>query len=80
MPANALNLYDAKTHLSSLVDQAAAGKEIVIAKNGRPMAKLVPIRQDPKQRKPGHAKGKIHISPDFDAPLPDHILKGFTGD
>ena len=65
-----LNLYEAKTQLSSLVDQAAAGAEIIIAKNGKPMAKLVPIRQRPL-RKPGRFKGKIWMSKNFDAPMPD---------
>lgn len=64
-----LNLYDAKTQLSSLVDQAAAGKEIIIAKNGKPMARLVPFKQP--LRKPGKYKGKIWMSKDFDAPMPD---------
>lgn len=65
-----LNLYQAKTQLSSLVDQAAAGKEIIIAKNGKPMAKLVPFNQRP-QPKLGKYKGKIWISPDFDKPDPE---------
>ena len=65
-----LNLYEAKTQLSSLVDQAAAGKEIIIAKNGKPMAKLVPFKQR-ALRKPGKYKGKIWIAKNFDAPMPD---------
>jgi prevent-host-death family protein len=68
-----LNLYEAKTQLSQLVEDAAAGKEIVIAKNGKPMAKLVPFRDRPL-RKPGRLKGKIWISDDFDAPLPQAII------
>lgn len=72
-----LNLYEAKTRLSALVDQAAAGAEIIIAKNGRPMAKLVGLR-DVKRRKPGRGKGKIWMAPDFDAPLPD-IIDAFEG-
>lgn len=74
-----LNLYEAKTRLSSLVDEAAAGAEIVIAKNGKPMAKLVPIR-DRVRRKPGRLKGKIWMSRDFDAPLPQELLDAFEGD
>jgi prevent-host-death family protein len=65
-----LNLYDAKTRLSALVDEAAAGAEIIIAKNGKPMAKLVPL-QAPPVRKPGRLKGKIWMSKDFDAPMPE---------
>jgi prevent-host-death family protein len=67
-----LNLYEAKTQLSQLVEDAAAGKEIIIAKNGKPMAKLVPIRQR-VLRKPGRLKGKIWMSDDFDAPMPDIV-------
>lgn len=65
-----LNLYDAKTQLSSLVEQAAAGEEIIIAKNGQPMAKLVAFKA-PVRRKPGRLKGKIWMSKDFDAPMPE---------
>jgi prevent-host-death family protein len=65
-----LNLYEAKTQLSALVDQAAAGAEIIIAKNGKPMAKLVPIKQR-TLRKSGKHKGTIWMSDDFDAPMPD---------
>ena len=71
-----LNLYDAKTQLSALVEKAAAGAEIVIAKNGRPMAKLVPVRARAR-RLPGRAKGRIWIGADFDAPLPAHVLDPF---
>ena len=67
-----LNLYDAKTQLSSLVEMAAAGEEIIIAKNGKPMAKLVAVK-DVIKRKPGRLKGKIWMSKDFDAPMPDVI-------
>ena len=73
-----LNLYEAKTQLSSLVEEAAAGAEIIIAKAGKPRAKLVPIRPMAR-RQPGRAKGKIWIAADFDAPLPDATLEGFAG-
>ena len=72
-----LNLYDAKSQLSALVEEAAGGAEIIIAKAGRPRAKLVPI--GPVARTPGRGKGKIRMSADFDAPLPDDVLAGFTG-
>jgi len=71
-----LNLYEAKTQLSALVDEAAAGAEIIIAKNGKPMAKLVAFKQAVR-RKPGRLKGKIWISDDFDAPLPQDIIDSF---
>jgi len=73
-----LNLYEAKTQLSSLVDQAAAGEEIIIAKNGKPMAKLVPFKEKVK-RKPGRLKGKIWMSKDFDAPMTNEELAAFEG-
>jgi prevent-host-death family protein len=71
-----LNLYEAKSRLSALVEEAAAGREIVIAKNGRPRAKLVPIKPV-RQRQPGSAKRRIRIAADFDAPLPAHLLDAF---
>ena len=73
-----LNIYEAKTHLSALVDEAAAGREIIIAKAGRPKAKLVPLRQSAR-RAPGRAKGKIWIAANFDAPLPKALLDAFEG-
>ena len=71
-----LNLYEAKTQLSALVEDAAAGQEIVISKAGKPKCKLVPLRAS-RIRKPGRASKKIWLSPDFDAPLPANILKAF---
>ena len=73
------NIHDAKTNLSRLVDDVANGAEIVIAKAGKPMAKLVPIKPTPRVRKPGFLKGKIKIADDFDAPLPSGILDAFEG-
>lgn len=75
-----INIHDAKTHLSRLVEQAAADKEIVIAKAGRPMARLVPLLPVPKPKKFGLLQGKIEIPVDFDAPLPvDFLLGGKAG-
>jgi len=62
------NIHEAKTHLSRLVERAAAGEEIVIAKAGKPMARLVPYTEPRAKRKPGAWKGKVWISPDFDKP------------
>ncbi len=65
-----VNLHDAKTQLSRLVEAAAKGEEIIIAKAGKPMARLVPLRPSArKERKPGGLKGKIWVAEDFDAPL-----------
>ena len=78
--AQSINLYDAKTQLSQLVDRAAAGEEIIIAKAGRPMARLVPYKGRTAPRIPGALKGKIVIAPDFDAPLPDDLARAFRGE
>jgi prevent-host-death family protein len=72
-----LNLYEAKSQLSRLVEDAAAGEEIVIAKAGVPRARLVAVRR--VRRRPGGSKGRIRIAADFDAPLPPDILAAFTG-
>lgn len=69
--SDTVNLYDAKTHLSALVERAAAGEEIVIAKAGKPKAKLVPYRPAAGPRKPAHALGLTFIADDFDAAMPD---------
>jgi prevent-host-death family protein len=66
-----VSLYDAKTHLSRLVDRAAAGEEIVITKNGVPLAKLVAAPSTRKKRRPANALGITYISDDFDEPMPD---------
>ena len=73
------NLYEAKTQLSALVDAAAAGAEIVIAKNGKPMAKLVAYRPRVK-RQPGRLKVKIWMANDFDAPMSEALLAEFYKD
>ena len=72
-----VNIYEAKSKFSKLINQAIAGEEIIIAKSGKPVAKLVPFKKSIRNRKPGSAKGKIFIADDFDAPLPDDILKEF---
>lgn len=74
-----VNIHEAKTHLSRLLDEVSAGKELVIAKAGKPVARLVPIKPVRPVRKPGFLKGKIKIAEDFDAPLPDDLLDLFEG-
>ena len=66
-----VNLSVAKISLSKLVERAAAGEEIVIAKAGKPKAKLVPYRSSAEPRKPAHALGVTYIADDFDGPMPD---------
>ena len=73
-----VNIHEAKTHLSKLLERVRKGEEVLIAKSGRPVAKLVPL--DPRQRQPGSAKGKIRIGSDFDDPLPDSVQRGFRGE
>ena len=73
-----VNIHEAKTHLSRLVDQAVAGQEIVIAKAGKPMVRLLPIVRD-QPRVPGSMQGRISLAPDFDAPLPDDLMAAFEG-
>ncbi len=73
-----VNVHQAKTHLSRLLERVVKGEEIVIAKSGRPMAKLVPIPAEP--RRPGRLKGKIRMSEDFDAPLPEEMEAAFRGE
>jgi prevent-host-death family protein len=72
-----VNLYDAKTHLSQLVDRAADGEEIIIAKNGTPLVQLVPIQPDRAKRLPAGALSVTFLSSDFDAPLPPDIAVRF---
>jgi prevent-host-death family protein len=73
-----VNLYDAKTNLSSLVDRAAAGEEIVIAKNGTPMARLVPVEKPKAWRVPAHIGKITYIADDFDEVDPE-IVALFEG-
>jgi prevent-host-death family protein len=73
--ATQINIYDAKTRLSQLVDRAANGEEIVIARAGRPVARLVAWRPSPVPRKPGRMRGHVRVGHDFDAPLPADLFQ-----
>jgi prevent-host-death family protein len=72
------NIHQAKTHLSRLLERVSSGEEIVIARSGRPIARLVPFTEAP--RRPGSLKGKIRIAEDFDGPLPESIARAFRGE
>jgi len=72
-----VNIHEAKTHLSKLLARVSAGEEVIIARAGKPIARLVPITERPQKRVPGSAKGRVFISPDFDAPLPESVLEAF---
>jgi prevent-host-death family protein len=75
-----INVYAAKTNLSRLIDRAEAGEEIVITRHGRPVARLVPANETAKSpRKLGRLAGRIRVRRDFDAPLPEEILRSFEG-
>jgi prevent-host-death family protein len=67
MSARPVNVHEAKTHLSRLIERVEAGEEIVLARSGRPVARLVPYRVRTKPREPGAWRGRVHIAPDFDA-------------
>jgi prevent-host-death family protein len=74
-----INVHDAKTHFSRLLDQAEGGAEFVIAKAGRPVARLGPLEASPRKRRLGLLDGKFTIPDDFNAPLPDELLAEFEG-
>ncbi len=75
-----VNLHEAKTHLSRLVRAVQAGEEVVIARSGQPVARLVAVNPSNRPRKPGGLKGRIRISDDFDAPLPADLARAFGAD
>ncbi|MGI4953478.1 MAG: type II toxin-antitoxin system Phd/YefM family antitoxin [Janthinobacterium lividum] len=74
-----VNIHAAKTHLSRLVDAAASGEEIVIARAGRPIARLVPLQDAVvrPRRQLGRLAGEFTVPTDFDAPLPEQVLASF---
>ena len=74
-----VNIHEAKSRLSELLRRVAAGEEVVIARAGKPVARLLPFDPPPMPRVPGTAKGLISIGDDFDAPLPEGVLEDFEG-
>lgn len=77
MATEAVNIYEAKTKLSQLVDKAAAGEDVVVSRNGKPLARITRLEPARRRIRFGVLKGKIRIARDFDAPLPDEVLAGF---
>ena len=73
-----VNVHEAKTHLSRLLQRVQRGEEIVIARAGHPVARLVPIAR--LTRRPGRLKGRIEVSESFDEPLPEELAAAFRGD
>ena len=76
---NQINIHQAKTQFSRLVERVAGGEEIIIAKSGKPVARLVPYAPKRAVRRPGAMRGKIRIKKNFDQPLPIEILASFEG-
>ena len=76
MPIKA-NIHDAKTNLSKLIKLAIEGEEVIIAKAGKPVAKLIPFVEKSTERKLGFLKGKIELRDDIDEPLPEKIIEEF---
>jgi prevent-host-death family protein len=79
-----VNIHEAKTHLSRLADEAGAGETIILAKAGKPVARLVPLeepeRKKKEPRKLGFLKGKLNVPDDFDTMFQDEIIKMFEGE
>ncbi|MGH2785141.1 MAG: type II toxin-antitoxin system Phd/YefM family antitoxin [Actinomycetota bacterium] len=73
-----VSVYEAKTHLSRLLRRVAAGEEIVIARAGKPVARLAPIRRG-RVREFGSDEGVFEVPDDFNEPLPDEMLRAFEG-
>ena len=74
-----VNIYDAKTRLSQLVDQAASGEDVVVSRNGKPLVRITQLNVPKRRIKFGLLKRKLTIPADFDAPLPPDVLAGFEG-
>lgn len=75
-----VNIHDAKTNLSRLIEQVLAGEEIIISKAGKPVARLIPYFRPAERRKPGLMKGMIRIKSNFDQPLPDDLQQFWDTD
>jgi prevent-host-death family protein len=76
---DSVNIYDAKTRLSQLVDIAASGEDVIISRHGRPLVRITRLEAEQPTIRFGLMKGKIKVAADFDAPLPDEILAAFEG-
>jgi prevent-host-death family protein len=76
--ATVVNIHDAKTNLSRILEEVEAGAEVIIARNGRPIARLIRIKAAP--RRPGALKGRLRLRRDFDDPLPEEVARPFEGD
>ncbi len=75
-----VNIYEAKTRLSQLVDEAASGSDVVIARAGRPVARLTRLQNSTRNRRLGLRDGRFRIPDDFNRPLPDAVIRDFDGE
>jgi prevent-host-death family protein len=75
-----INIHEAKTNLSRLLERVEQGEEIVIARGGRPIARLIPFTAELTPRQPGALQGRIRVPDDFDAPLPPEVLAAFLNE
>ncbi|MFT3801641.1 MAG: type II toxin-antitoxin system Phd/YefM family antitoxin [Burkholderiaceae bacterium] len=75
----AINIYEAKTRLSQLVDRAIAGEDIIVSRHGKPVARITRLESEERKVRFGVLEGRIRIADDFDAPLPDEVLAAFEG-
>jgi prevent-host-death family protein len=75
-----INIYEAKTKLSKLIEQAAAGRDVIIARGGKPVARLTQLKTPNRKIRFGLLKGKVKVARDFDAALAGDVLAAFEGD
>jgi prevent-host-death family protein len=74
-----VNIYDAKTRLSQLIDKAAGGEDVVVCRNGKPLVRITRLEETRRRIRWGLLKGKVKVRADFDAPLPSDVLASFEG-
>ena len=79
MTAETVNIYEAKTKLSQLVDKAASGEDVVVSRNGKPLVRITRLVPGRRRITFGLLKGRIRVARDFDEPLPDDVLASFQG-
>ncbi len=76
---DSINIYEAKTRLSQLVDKAAAGEDVVVSRNGKPLVRITRLEENKRPIRFGLLKGKVKVADDFDAPLPADLQASFEG-
>lgn len=74
-----VNIYEAKTRLSQLVDKAVSGEDVVVSRNGKPLVRITRLDVPKRRISFGLLKGRLSVQRDFDAPLPDDVVAGFEG-